>query len=214
MNPISADDPLHPAYFPTEDLPGLPRILLIGDSISIGYTVTVREILARTANVHRIPENGRDTEHGLKRLDTWLGEKPWDLIHFNFGLHDIKHLKDGEMDVSGLRIRSAVEYGLNLTRILVRLRNTGASLVFATTTPVPDGADGRLPGDEVGCNTIAGRLMASAGVPINDLHAFITPRLAEFQNPQNVHFNEAGYRFLGEEVARAIVARLRSNPTS
>ena len=210
MHPIPADDPLHPAYLPAEDRPHLPRVLLIGDSISIGYTVTVRELLDGTANVHRIPDNGRDTEHGLKQLDTWLGDQPWDLIHFNFGLHDIRHVKDDKMDVSGLRIRSADEYRLNLTRVLDRLRQTGARLVFATTTPVPDGADGRRPGDEIECNAIAVHLMASAGVPINDLHAFIAPRLAEAQTPQNVHFNEAGSRLLGEEVARVIVAALRA----
>lgn len=213
MNPISADDPRHPAYLLSEDRPDLPRVLLIGDSISIGYTVTVREILVGTANLHRIPENGRDTAHGLKQLDAWLGEKPWDLVHFNFGLHDIRHVKDDKMDVSGLRIRTADEYGVNLTRILDRLRGTGAHLVFATTTPVPDGADGRRPGDEIECNAIAGRLMARAGVPINDLHAFITPHLAEVQTPSNVHFNETGSRLMGEEVARVIVAALRSNPT-
>jgi lysophospholipase L1-like esterase len=212
MNTFPADDPRHPVYLPTEDRPDLPRVLLIGDSISIGYTVTVREILDGTASVHRIPENGRDTEHGLKQLDAWLGEEPWDLIHFNFGLHDIRHVKDDRMDVSGLRIRTAAEYGLNLTRILARLRETGALLVFAATTPVPDGADGRRAGDEIECNAIAGDLMASAGVPINDLHAFITPRLAEAQTPQNVHFNEAGSRLMGEEVARVIIAALRSNP--
>ena len=213
MNSISADDPLHPAYLPTEDRPDLPRVLLIGDSISIGYTVPVREILKGTANLHRVPENGRDTEHGLKQLDAWLGEKPWNLIHFNFGLHDIRHVKDDRMDISGLRIRSAAEYGQNLTRILDRLRRTGARLVFATTTPVPDGADGRRPGDEIECNAIAIDLMASAGVPINDLHAFITPYLAEAQNPRNVHFNEAGSRLLGRKVARIIVRALRPNPS-
>ncbi|RKX36009.1 MAG: SGNH/GDSL hydrolase family protein [Verrucomicrobia bacterium] len=204
MNPIPADDPRHPAYGPVEDQSELPRILLIGDSISIGYTVTVREILNGAANVHRVPENGRDTEHGLKQLDAWLGEKPWDLIHFNFGLHDIRHVKDDMMDISGIRIRSVDEYAQNLTRILDCLNRTGARLIFATTTPVPNGADGRRPGDEIESNAIAGEIMAGAGVPINDLHAFITPRLAEAQTPQNVHFNEHGYRLLGEEVARII----------
>ena len=50
--------PQSPAFAPVTDQPGLPRVLLIGDSISIGYTMTVRQELAGKANVHRIPENG------------------------------------------------------------------------------------------------------------------------------------------------------------
>src|SRR5689334_21790630 len=82
--------PQSPAFAPVTDEPGLPRILLIGDSISIGYTVTVRTMLAGKANVHRIPENGADTANGLKKLDAWLGDARWDVIHFNWGLHDLK----------------------------------------------------------------------------------------------------------------------------
>ena len=212
MNPIPADDPRHPAAFPVEDRPELPRVLLIGDSISIGYTVTVREILDEAANVHRIPGNGTDTENGLNQIGAWLGEKPWDLIHFNFGLHDIKRIKDGEMNVSGIRIRSVGDYERNLIRILDHLKSTGARLIFATTTPVPDGANGRLPGDEIECNAIASGIMAKAGVSINDLHAFVAPLLTQAQTPQNVHFTEVGSRLLGKEVARVILAALRPNP--
>lgn len=43
---------------PITDTPGLPRVLLIGDSISMGYTLPVRDLLKGRANVHRIPENG------------------------------------------------------------------------------------------------------------------------------------------------------------
>ena len=50
-----------PAFATVVDDPALPRVLLIGDSISIGYTVPVRKALAAQANVHRIPENGADT---------------------------------------------------------------------------------------------------------------------------------------------------------
>jgi acyl-CoA thioesterase-1 len=79
-----------PAFAPVVDQPGLPRVLLIGDSISIGYTVTVRKALAGQANVHRIPENGADTANGLKKIESWLVGSPWDVIHFNWGLHDLK----------------------------------------------------------------------------------------------------------------------------
>src|SRR5262245_45995913 len=80
--------PQSPAFASVTEQPGLPRVLLIGDSISIGYTVTVRRELAGKANVLRIPENGADTANGLKKIDAWLGESKWDVIHFNWGLHD------------------------------------------------------------------------------------------------------------------------------
>ncbi len=58
-----------PAFAPVEDLPGLPRVLLLGDSISIGYTLGVRARLQGRANVHRPPENCGDTARGVKSID-------------------------------------------------------------------------------------------------------------------------------------------------
>ena len=66
----------------------LPRVLLIGDSISIGYHIDVRSALAGVANVHRPTENGGPTSNGVEKLEEWLaehGERPWDVIHYNFG---------------------------------------------------------------------------------------------------------------------------------
>ena len=67
----------NPAFAPVEDDPELPRVLLIGDSISIGYTVPTRELLAGVANVHRIPVNGGPTTRGVEAIDEWLGGEPW-----------------------------------------------------------------------------------------------------------------------------------------
>ena len=47
----------HPSFAPIKDVPGLPRVLLIGDSISIGYTLPTRQRLIGVANVHRPPMN-------------------------------------------------------------------------------------------------------------------------------------------------------------
>jgi acyl-CoA thioesterase-1 len=76
-----------PAFAPVKDDPKLSRVLIIGDSISIGYTVPTRELLAGVANVHRIPENGGPTINGIKKIDAWLGDSKWDVIHFNWGHH-------------------------------------------------------------------------------------------------------------------------------
>src|SRR5205823_4176858 len=145
---------------------------LIGDSISIGYTEPVRAELKDKANVHRIPTNGATTLNGVKNLDEWLGSKPWDVIHFNFGLHDLRIMEGGEHQVS------LEDYEANLRTIAGRLEKTGARLIWASTTPVPSGdvKPPRRSSDVITYNEVAKRVMTENGVAIDDLYAFINPR--------------------------------------
>ena len=169
--------PQSPAFAPVVDQPGLPRALLIGDSISIGYTVTVQKALAGQANVHRIPENGADTANGLKKIESWLGGSHWDVIHFNWGLHDLKVTPQGEHQVS------IEAYEKNLAVLVERLKTTGARLIWAATTPVPEGKQNpvRESSDVPRYNAVARRLMESKGIVTDDLYAAALPRLAEIQ---------------------------------
>ena len=91
-----------------------------------------------------------------------------------------------------------------------RLKKTGAKLIFATTTPVPDGTGIRAKGDAVIYNRAAERVMKRHGVPINDLYSFALPRLKEIQTEQNVHFNPQGSELLAEQVANSILKALES----
>lgn len=196
-----------PALAPIDDMPGLPRVLLIGDSISIGYTLPARTLLDGKANVHRIPTNGGPTTRGLQQLDRWLGPSRWDVIHFNFGLHDLKHAdaKGGLVDASEAPRQVELDaYRDNLRAIVRRLKETGATLIWCTTTPVPPGAKGRVAGDEVAYNAVAADVMRDEGVATNDLHAFAAARLAEIGKPADVHYTPAGYAVLAEQVARRI----------
>jgi acyl-CoA thioesterase-1 len=197
-----------PSLAAVEDVAGLPRVLLIGDSISMGYTIPTRKDLQGVANVHRIPTNGSSSDVGLKNLDAWLAtdgaDKKWDVIHFNWGLHDLKHWKDGKLDPAGPQVNAVDQYEKNLREIVARLKKTGAKLIFATTTPVPEGTVGRVAGDEVSYNTAAERVMKAEGVAIDDLHALVAPKPAELQLPKNVHFSAAGYNALAAQVAAAI----------
>lgn len=193
-----------PALAPVRDDPKLPRVLLIGDSISIGYTAPTRKLLAGKANVHRIPENGGPTTHGLKNLKKWLGDSKWDVIHFNWGLHDLK------MD-TGKHLVPAGEYEKNLRELVKTLKITKAKLIWATTTPVPEGnvKPVRRDQDVIAYNLIAEKIMKEKNVAINDLYAFARPRLSEIQQPVNVHFTTSGSAALAERVARAIEAELK-----
>ncbi len=123
---------LHPAFADVNDDPALPRVLLIGDSISIGYTLPTRRSLQGKANVHRIPVNGGPTIDGLEQLDRWIGSGKWDVIHFNWGLHDLKFMDDGQHQVA------IDKYEAHLRDLVGRLKRTGAALIWASTTPVPD----------------------------------------------------------------------------
>lgn len=201
----------NPAYAPVADVPGLPRVLLLGDSISIGYTVTVRERLAGKANVHRPPENCGDTARGVAQLDKWLGTGRWDVIHFNFGLHDLKYLDAKNalaLPPAGRQVASPEVYEKNLRTIVARLKRTGAKLIFATTTPVPAGADGRLEPDVTRYNAVASRVMKENGIAIDDLYAFVLPRQAAIQRPKNVHFTDTGSAQLADAVVASIVPLL------
>ena len=186
-----------PAFLPVHETPGLPRVLLIGDSISIGYTPAVRDLLKGEAIVHRIGENGGPTSNGAARLDAWLGTFEWDVIHFNFGLHDLKITQHGRRQVE------PAEYEKNLRAIVARLKQTGAKLIFATTTPVPEGkvSPPRIPADVSLYNAAAVAVMKETGIEVDDLYEFALPRLKEIQRPVNVHYTEAGYAALAARVA-------------
>ena len=182
-----------------EDDTALPRVLLIGDSVSRGYTGAVRKALAGKANVHRAPANCGPTKQGIEKLDVWLGKGRWDLIHFNFGIHD--------------RATPVAEYRERLGRIIDRLAATGSTLVWATTTPIPDTKDGKYTAlSIVERNNAALELMKEKGITVNDLFAAMTPRLADYQPAEDVHFKAAGYDFLGATVASAIMAVLEKAP--
>lgn len=209
----------NPAMAPVTDVAGLPRVLLIGDSISIGYTLPTRELLAGKANVHRIPTNGGPTTRGLDQIDAWLGDQHWDVIHFNWGLHDLKYIDSsgGLTDVAAGQIQVPLDvYRKNLQTLTQRLKQTGATLIWCSTTPVPKGAKGRTPGDEVRYNEAALEVMRAEGVAVDDLYAFARPRLAEIGKPADVHYTSEGSKVLATQVAASIEAALknRHRPTS
>lgn len=194
------------------DVPGLPRVLLIGDSISMGYTVKVRELLAGKANVHRPPENSSDSANGIKKLDPWLGTGKWDVIHFNFGLHDLKYVDANGTMVAverGKPLATPAQYEKNLREFTARLKKTGARLIFATTTPVPEKTTGRVTGSEQAYNTAVVKVAREARATVNDLHAFVAKHPDAQQRPNNVHFTVEGYDQLAREVAKTIEAALR-----
>ncbi len=189
----------------------LPNVLIIGDSISIGYTPEAAALLKDISNVQRPKVNCGDTRSGLKNLKNWLGDTRWEVIHFNWGLHDLcyRHPESkvyGHRDkVNGTISVPVAQYEENLEILVRQLRENGAKLIWATTTVVPEGEAGRFAGDELTYNQAAAKIMKRHGIIINDLHAVTAnfpPEL--FVAPGDVHFRPAGYEKLAAQVAGVI----------
>ncbi len=192
--------------------PALPNVLIIGDSISMGYTGTVTKQLAGVCNVIRPSGNHQGTTRGLEIVDDLLAnQKKWDVVHFNWGLHDLKHVKvagtsQNSKDANDPRQADPTAYKANLTKLVQKLKaGTDAKLIFATTTPYPDvPSPVRKASYAIEYNTIAKEIMKANDVEVNDLYTFMKPKLKELQRPQNVHFLPQGSAALGEQVANAI----------
>ena len=200
----------NPAMARIEDVPGLPRVLLIGDSISIGYTVPVRELLKGKANVHRPLTNCGPTTNGLKGINEWLGDGKWDVIHFNWGLHDLKYLGPQGQNLADPKAADSHqqvpidEYEANLRKLVARLKKTCAKLIWRSTTPVPVGAKGRIVGDSANYNAVAQKIMAENEIAIDDQYAFALPRLEKIQRKADVHFTPEGSQELAKQAVMAI----------
>ena len=186
----------------------LPLVFVIGDSISIGYTPHVKEALAGRARVERHPGNCGDSFNVLSNLPGWLAEVRPALIHFNVGLHDLRlwrHISRHQVEIE--------TYRGNLTRICELLVETGAKLLWATTTPVLEGAVrmgenfSRKNADVEAYNAVALEVINSAGIAIavDDLNAFVkTLDPEKALSDDGVHFTGKSYARLGAEVARNV----------
>ena len=198
----SPDPFTNPFDNPVDD-PDLPRVLIIGDSISIGYTPRVRKFLQNKANVHRTANNCRWSAFGEENIDEWIGESKWDLIHFNFGLWDWYRWKQEQK-------ATPASYAKNLDGIVRKLKKTQARLVFAVTTPPCLGPErkAKIVVSEARANElnkVAIQVMINPSVFRNDLYSLVGKNRAKYQRGENdVHYTEEGRDLLAKQVADVI----------
>ncbi len=201
-------DPFFNPFDNPVDIPALPRVLILGDSISIGYTPRVRKLLKGKANVHRPKTNCRWSAYGNENVLQWIGDEKWDLIHFNFGLWDWYGWKQEHKATPD-------SYAKNLEGIVKKLRTSGVKLVFAVTTPPCIGPEKKLKvmvtKERAGAfNRAALAVMKRHGVAINNLYSPIGKERLKYQLGENdVHYNDAGRDLLATQVAKVIAKELQ-----
>eukprot|EP00035_Acanthoeca_spectabilis_P017692 m.372006 g.372006 ORF g.372006 m.372006 type:complete len:394 (-) comp16686_c1_seq14:4568-5749(-) len=206
------------------------NVLIIGDSVSIGYTPFVASALASVALVQHAPWGGdggaEETAYGVQCLDYFLHSAagvPFkaDLVMFNWGLHDGPQLFNqppANVTIPGQEGPMSA-YVPELTNITTRLqayaKDTGAKLLFAITSPML--ANVQADNDVLELNRRAAAIMADAGVPTVNLHSAVVgkcgaaPQPTCFNHPDcfSPHCSAEGYAWLANStIAPAIRSQL------
>lgn len=195
-----------------------PRILIIGDSISIGYTPFVIESLKNKANVVHNPGNAQHTGTGLQKIQEWVGDGQWDIVQFNWGLWDLCY-RHPDSEVQGKRDKkngkityNIDEYASNIDSIVSRLKTiTDAKLIFVTTSYVPENEAGRFKNDAILYNDAAKEIMKNHSVVVNDIYEQSISIHQKFgKGLDDVHYITEGYIELGRQVARFLNTEIAS----
>lgn len=193
---------------------GLPRVLVIGDSISIGTTPRVKTLLEGKAVVERIAVNGGDSANVLASVAEWCRTTPADVVVLNCGLHDLKLPRE-----SGKHQQPLEAYERNLRAILEWARKASrARWIWATTTPVDDtrhdtrGVDfRRLQADVLRYNEVALGIVREAGLEVVDLHEATREHASALLGPDGVHFTQEGYDVLAKALAKGIATEVEKS---
>ncbi len=184
------------AWMPDMNAHDLPRVVLIGDSITRGYYPIVEQLLKGQAYVARITTSKAIGDPALlDELATFLKQARFDAVHFNIGMHGWAYTED--------------DYRQHFPELIAAIRKNAprARLVWASTTPIRADTESGARNDRiVRRNSIARDLAAAEGIPVDDLHALMTPH--GDMHSDNVHFNQEGSSLLAGQVAREVAKLL------
>ena len=184
----------------------LPRVLIIGDSISRSYTKQVTQLLTGKAEVQRVQANCKFSAYGVKNTAGWIAKGKWDIIHFNFGMWDLYGWKQ--------KVKATPEtYAANLDKIVTILKTSGARLIFATTTPNCKSKEIKsilVSAERHGQFALAAlEVMKKHQVKVNDLCAVVAPEIDKHQlAANNVHYNSKAAMLLARQVVKVLEEEL------
>ena len=185
------------AWFPNSNGKDLPRVLLIGDSITRAYFPAVEKALAGKAYAGRIATSKAIGDPALpQEIALLASEYKFDVIHLNIGMHGWEYSEE--------------DYKTYLPELVAAVRKAApeAKLIWASTTPVrKDREKGASNSRIERRNAIAREFCKAAGIPIDDLYATIAPHVE--LHSDDIHFNPEGSALLAKQVADSILPLLQ-----
>lgn len=184
------------------DKTDLPRVLLVGDSITRGYFDAVEKHLAGKAYCARLTTSKCVSDPTFNDdLRLMLEQYEFSVIHFNNGLHGWGYSEDQYRD------------GLQNTVVAVKEHAGNAKLIWATTTPVREKTDLETFAEQTDRvkvrNKLAAEIMSEQQIPTDDLFELVKVHSA-WTSGDGVHFNGQGNEALAKQVAESVAESLSS----
>ena len=176
----------------------MKKLILLGDSIRMGYQPEVQKLLKGLFEIYGPEENCRWSGYTLNSLRFWMPEWPdADVIHINTGLWDM-----GDDYGFGRPFTKLPDYKENLELIIRVLREhyPGAKIILATTTPTLD-RDQQVIRDY---NEVLIGVAREQGAFIDDLYSLFAGKEQDYICPDKLHLTEEGFRLAAEQVVRSV----------
>lgn len=176
----------------------MKQVLLLGDSLRMGYEPKVRKYLEGKAEVSGPEENGRWAGYTLNSLRFWIPNLPTpDVIHWNNGLWDL-----GDDYNIGRPFSLPEEYESALERTVIVLNKLfpNAKIIMATTMPTSNPDTSGIEN----YNEIIKKVASRHDIPVNDLFALVKDDILKIVSEDNIHFTDEGFDMVGKEVAGVI----------
>jgi hypothetical protein len=191
-------------YMPNTNDTVLPRILLIGNSITRGYYPEVQKILEGKAYVARLTTSKSVGDPALlKEIDLIMSYYKFDIVHFNNGLHGFGYTEE--------------EYKKAFPAFVKKIHKKAphAKLIWATITPLHTKADMRIFDPKIdrikARNKIAlDFITKQKDISVDSLWEFTVNHPEFYEGGDGAHPNPSGYHALAEKVASVLTAAIQA----
>ena len=175
----------------------LPRVLLVGDSITYGYQEQVRARLKGVCFVDYVATSyAVDSKMYNELVKSFVADSDYALVHFNHGLHG-KHM-------------SKRTYKSRVQKLLSKI---SAKVILATSTfvyhPGNKRADASWMKRVRERNTAMQELANEKGYALDDLYAVSVAIAKDKRKDDGTHYLADGYEILADAVAESIKNNLK-----
>lgn len=193
----------------------MKKVLLLGDSIRMGYDEYVKELLKDKCEVYYDEDNGRFSSYTLWQANQFFkNHGKFDVVHWNNGYWDMN--VEAPMTDAMHPIEEYIHF---LKRIIGEIRRNGAEIIFATTTPIlckgsaldNTGVGINISYDNdwvIKYNVAAKKLMAEENITVNDLYELMLKGENYYKCEDLLHLTQEGYRLCAEQAAKRIEEKL------